>query len=257
MFKINYLIFACLMYFFLDNCSLSENNDIVEFFSEIVTVDSNNENFLKIHYPDLALVSKGIFNIINNYQQGVIRFEKYFHHLEKFCLFDNEEKKKPKYKIIAQNLHFLLNNIQWYQKNNSTYIESVKQTQYDENGSINVYFLSISLKWHQDPYIKKLKLKQKKEIRKPEQYNLFFDQIPTTEDIAYFKKLIGRYDIKSIILKQKITMSLVTGSNKVKALHEVLEGEYNPDLYPSQIIKPVKGELHWFLDEAAAAGIKH
>jgi 6-phosphogluconolactonase len=50
---------------------------------------------------------------------------------------------------------------------------------------------------------------------------------------------------------------LVTGSNKVKALHEVLEGEYNPDLYPSQIIKPVNGELHWFLDEAAAAGIKH
>jgi 6-phosphogluconolactonase len=50
---------------------------------------------------------------------------------------------------------------------------------------------------------------------------------------------------------------LVTGSNKVKALHEVLEGTYNPDLYPSQIIKPVNGELHWFLDEAAAAGIKH
>lgn len=50
---------------------------------------------------------------------------------------------------------------------------------------------------------------------------------------------------------------LVTGSNKVKALHEVLEGEYNPDLYPSQIIKPANGELHWFLDEAAAAGIKH
>ena len=49
---------------------------------------------------------------------------------------------------------------------------------------------------------------------------------------------------------------LVTGSNKVKALHEVFEGAYNPDLYPSQIIKPVNGELHWFLDEAAAAGIK-
>lgn len=48
---------------------------------------------------------------------------------------------------------------------------------------------------------------------------------------------------------------LVTGSNKVKALYEVLEGAYNPDLYPSQIIKPVIGELHWFLDEAAAAGI--
>jgi 6-phosphogluconolactonase len=50
---------------------------------------------------------------------------------------------------------------------------------------------------------------------------------------------------------------LVTGNNKVNALHEVLEGEYNPDLYPSQIIKPVEGELYWFSDEAAAAGIKH
>lgn len=49
---------------------------------------------------------------------------------------------------------------------------------------------------------------------------------------------------------------LVTGSNKVHALHEVMGGAYNPDLYPSQIIKPVSGELHWFLDEAAAAGIK-
>lgn len=50
---------------------------------------------------------------------------------------------------------------------------------------------------------------------------------------------------------------LVTGANKVNALHEVLEGIYNPDLYPSQIIKSENGELHWFLDEAAAAGINH
>lgn len=50
---------------------------------------------------------------------------------------------------------------------------------------------------------------------------------------------------------------LVTGENKVTALQEVLEGEFNPDKYPSQIIKPVNGELHWFLDEAAAKGIKH
>lgn len=48
---------------------------------------------------------------------------------------------------------------------------------------------------------------------------------------------------------------LVTGSNKVKALHEVLEGTRSPDRYPSQLIKPVNGVLHWFLDEAAAAGI--
>jgi len=46
---------------------------------------------------------------------------------------------------------------------------------------------------------------------------------------------------------------LVTGGGKAKALHEVLKGIYNPDVYPSQIIKPSNGELHWFVDEAAAS----
>ena len=46
---------------------------------------------------------------------------------------------------------------------------------------------------------------------------------------------------------------LVSGSGKAKALHEVLKGNYNPDLYPSQIIKPASGELHWFADENAAS----
>jgi len=49
---------------------------------------------------------------------------------------------------------------------------------------------------------------------------------------------------------------LVTGSGKAKALHEVLKGNYNPDLYPSQIIKPLNRELHWFVDEAAASLLK-
>ena len=49
---------------------------------------------------------------------------------------------------------------------------------------------------------------------------------------------------------------LVTGNAKAKALYEVLKGNYDPDLYPSQIIKPVNGELHWFADEAAAAELK-
>ncbi len=47
---------------------------------------------------------------------------------------------------------------------------------------------------------------------------------------------------------------LASGSKKAHALREVLKGEYNPDLYPSQIIKPA-GELLWFVDEAAAAGL--
>lgn len=42
---------------------------------------------------------------------------------------------------------------------------------------------------------------------------------------------------------------LVNGKNKSAALHEVLYGNFNPHLYPSQIIKPIHGELHWFVDE--------
>lgn len=49
---------------------------------------------------------------------------------------------------------------------------------------------------------------------------------------------------------------LVTGTAKAKALQQVLKGNYNPDLYPSQIIQPTSGELHWFVDEAAAALLK-
>lgn len=46
---------------------------------------------------------------------------------------------------------------------------------------------------------------------------------------------------------------LVAGAGKKNVLKEVLEGKYQPDLYPSQIIQPVNGDLHWFIDEAAGA----
>ena len=43
------------------------------------------------------------------------------------------------------------------------------------------------------------------------------------------------------------------GSGKADVLKEVLEGEPNVNTYPSQIIKPLNGNLHWFVDEAAAS----
>jgi 6-phosphogluconolactonase len=49
---------------------------------------------------------------------------------------------------------------------------------------------------------------------------------------------------------------LATGSGKAETLKHVLQGEPNVALYPSQIIKPSKGELHWFVDEAAAVLVK-
>ncbi len=49
---------------------------------------------------------------------------------------------------------------------------------------------------------------------------------------------------------------MISGKDKANALREVLEGEKNPDLYPSQVISPTQGELHFFTDEAAASLLK-
>jgi 6-phosphogluconolactonase len=51
-------------------------------------------------------------------------------------------------------------------------------------------------------------------------------------------------------------MFLVTGQDKADAVSHVLLNEYTPDLYPAQVIKPVNGELYWFLDDAAAMRVK-
>ncbi|MFT3949725.1 MAG: 6-phosphogluconolactonase [Agriterribacter sp.] len=63
-----------------------------------------------------------------------------------------------------------------------------------------------------------------------------------------------RITLTASIVNHAVKIAFLTfGSGKAHALKEVLEGKYNPDVYPSQIIQPVAGELHWFTDEAAAA----
>jgi hypothetical protein len=37
---------------------------------------------------------------------------------------------------------------------------------------------------------------------------------------------------------------------------KVLEGPYQPVVLPSQIIKPVNGELRWLMDSPAAARLR-
>jgi len=49
---------------------------------------------------------------------------------------------------------------------------------------------------------------------------------------------------------------LVFGDTKADAVQHVLKGERNIENYPAQSIQPEQGQLHWFMDEAAAAQIK-
>jgi 6-phosphogluconolactonase len=45
------------------------------------------------------------------------------------------------------------------------------------------------------------------------------------------------------------------GADKAETLRQVLHGDYQPDLYPSQVVKPAPGTLLWLVDEAAARHI--
>jgi 6-phosphogluconolactonase len=48
-------------------------------------------------------------------------------------------------------------------------------------------------------------------------------------------------------------MFLIAGDSKARVLKHVKEGPFDPIQYPSQLIQPTNGELHWFIDEAAGS----
>lgn len=56
----------------------------------------------------------------------------------------------------------------------------------------------------------------------------------------------------SFINKAKEIVVITFGDKKADALKEVINGEYNPDLYPSQLLKPADGKLVFLVDEKAA-----
>jgi 6-phosphogluconolactonase len=49
---------------------------------------------------------------------------------------------------------------------------------------------------------------------------------------------------------------LVIGSEKADALRAVLEGEYQPDVYPAQIVRPTNGEVVWMVERAVAQNLQ-
>ena len=49
---------------------------------------------------------------------------------------------------------------------------------------------------------------------------------------------------------------LVYGEAKAEAVHHVLENGLNEKKYPAQLIRPDESDLRWYLDEAAASGLK-
>lgn len=49
---------------------------------------------------------------------------------------------------------------------------------------------------------------------------------------------------------------LVFGNTKAEAVHHVLQGDKDYNLYPAQLIQPANGDVMWFMDEVAAVKLK-
>ncbi len=56
-----------------------------------------------------------------------------------------------------------------------------------------------------------------------------------------------------VVNRSACVVFMAAGAGKAETLKSVLEGERNLDKFPSQIINPENGQLHWFVDEVAAS----
>ncbi len=59
-----------------------------------------------------------------------------------------------------------------------------------------------------------------------------------------------------IVNKASHIAFMVSGANKSEVLQRIIEGAYEPETLPAQTIKPVNGELYWFLDRDAAKDLR-
>ncbi len=63
-----------------------------------------------------------------------------------------------------------------------------------------------------------------------------------------------RISLTSPVINQgREVVFLIEGAAKSQVLHDVLFGPYQPDTFPSQLIRPATGQLTLLLDSAAAS----
>ena len=72
---------------------------------------------------------------------------------------------------------------------------------------------------------------------------------------TYFVEKQNQYRmtlLPGIVNRCRVAAFIVTGVSKKNAFEAVTGSEKKPQSYPSQLIQPVLGELHWFVDADAA-----
>jgi 6-phosphogluconolactonase len=83
--------------------------------------------------------------------------------------------------------------------------------------------------------------------------NVIDEQSESVRDVYVEEEKMFRITITAPLINRASTiLFLVTGKNKAEMLRKVLELPYQPDKIPAQLIKPIDGELYWFVDQDAA-----
>ncbi len=55
----------------------------------------------------------------------------------------------------------------------------------------------------------------------------------------------------------RLIMFIVSGESKAQTIRNVLEGEYMPERFPAQVVRPTDGKVLWLLDKAAGKAISN
>lgn len=74
------------------------------------------------------------------------------------------------------------------------------------------------------------------------------------QEVFVEEKQVYRITLTAPLINQAHAIAfLVYGANKAAAIEHVLTGARDIQQFPAQLIVPTAGEVHWFLDEPAAA----
>ncbi|MGN6397777.1 MAG: 6-phosphogluconolactonase [Mucilaginibacter sp.] len=84
------------------------------------------------------------------------------------------------------------------------------------------------------------------------------DRLPGVSDVWLEDQQVYRITMNAPLINEAQNIAfLVYGEGKAEAVHHILEDDEDIEEYPAQLIEPIVGNIQWFLDEAAAANVKH
>lgn len=84
--------------------------------------------------------------------------------------------------------------------------------------------------------------------------DILFNDENLVKDVYLKDKEVYRISMTAPLINQAKNVAFLTfGEGKANALQAILEAEKDITKYPAQLIKPLNGEVQWFIDEAAAS----